>query len=206
MTVRLYLETNFLVSHAMGRDSATSRLIEEVRTGLQIALPSCCVMEALTLMEGQRRRINQQVGSNLAQINEFERNSASPHATALVGLLQQANRELDRGFVFFQDRMDRAIEWLSNSEHVELLATRPNGLSLFSGMTFEAEPTDQLILATILDDAGAHPSSLKVLLTENHRCFHDEPTVRKTLQDAGIKKYFPRAAFFLQWYEAGAES
>ena len=109
MTIRLYLETNFLLCHAMGRDPGTSRLLEETWSGLQIVLPSCCVMEALVVREAERKRINRQTGSNLAQINELDRNQVSPHAGPLSKLLIAANQEWERSLTFFQNRFDQVI-------------------------------------------------------------------------------------------------
>lgn len=206
MTTRLYLETNFLVSHAKGRDAATSRLLEEVREGLQITFPSCCVMEALTMREGEEKRINQQIGVNSAQINELVRHVVSDHAATLVPLLTNANQEWQQSFNFFENRLSEAINWLSHYDRVELLATKSSGIALFARIDHEIDPTDQLILATILDDAQEHPLATKVLVTENGRCFHDDLVVRQLLQDAGIKKYFPSVTKFLQWYDAQAES
>ena len=67
------------------------------------------------------------------------------------------------------------------------------------------DPTDQLILTTILDDAREHPEATKVLLTKNRRCFFDDPDVRQAIAEGGIR-YFADAGNFLQWHEAGGES
>jgi len=207
LIIRLYLETNFLLSHANGRDLATSRLIEGRFSQLQIAIPRCCVMEALTSLEGERRRINNMAGQNQALFGELGRNLVSPHAAELVALLQSSEPVWKAGLEFFEDRLSEAIRWLSDPSLVACLVTNPvnlAGLLLGLGST-NLDPTDHLILTMILDDAQQYTAATKVLLTENRRCFHDNQRVRQSLQQAGIQ-YFAHASKFLEWYEARAES
>jgi len=205
LIIRLYLETNFLLSHANGRDLGTSRLIEGNLPQLQVAIPGCCVMEALTSLEGERRRINNVVGQNEALISELGRNLVSPHAAKLVTLLQSSEPAFKAGLQFFEDRLLEAIQWLSDPSLVKCLVTNPANLVGLLPDSTDLDPTDRLILTTILDDAQEHLSATKVLLTENRRCFHDNQGVRQSLQQAGIQ-YFAHASKFLEWYDARAES
>ena len=204
MTIRLYLETNFLLSHAYGRDPATSRLVASQLDTLQIAIPPCCVMEALTHLQGERKRINRLVGDQKAWIHQLRRSGVSPHAVRLVEILLTLEPEWRANIQFFEERLREVIAWVADPARVACLVTRPADLNLLHLAPDQRDATDQLILHTILADAREHPTPSKVLLTENRRCFHDNPSVRQVLAAAGIR-YFALATNFLQWYEAGAE-
>ena len=205
MTTRLYLETNFLLSHAHGRDPATSRLIRESFPQLQVALPACCVMEALTHLEAERKRINSLLGGNRMQSNELGRNLASPHAARLAEWLLASEPEWELELAFFESRLLDAIRWCSDPSSVTFLPTPPDSLAQISLDPTLLDPTDGLILATILSDARAHQTIPKSLVTENRRCFHDDADVRRSLAAVGVR-YFASVTNFLQWYAAQAES
>ena len=205
MTVRLYLETNFLLSHAYGRDPATGQLIADQFHGLTIAIPASCLMEALTHWEGERKRSESEIRSLGKLASEFKRNSISTHAARLVTLFVEAQAAWASERRFFEDRLREVIAWLADPSRVTCLAGRPGRLISLDLDPAQLDPTDELILGVILDDAQGYPDEQKVFVTENRRCFQDNVKVRQTLQAAGLR-YFPSATIFLQWYEAGAES
>ena len=108
-------------------------------------------------------------------------------------------------FTSFRTRLLDAIATCGDGSSFQLLSTR-HGRFLSGFQISEAlDPTDQLILATILDDAQGRHADPKVFSTENRRCFHDDAAVRQALIEADVR-YFATAANFLKWYEAQAES
>ena len=68
-----------------------------------------------------------------------------------------------------------------------------------------SDPTDLMILTTVLEDAQGHPDVRKILVTENSRCFLEDLAVRDILRKVGIG-YLPSVAKFLQWHAAQTES
>ena len=89
----LYLETNFIVGAALGRDKTSDALLQASSTDLQIALPSVCVMEAGSVFEDERKRRNAFRQTLDQQISQLRRDETSPHAKALFQYLQQASTE-----------------------------------------------------------------------------------------------------------------
>ena len=54
----LYIETNFLMSIATGRDPDANHLLLSVPTSVRIAIPAICCMEALSALEDEIKRRN----------------------------------------------------------------------------------------------------------------------------------------------------
>jgi hypothetical protein len=50
----LYLETNFLMSIAMGRDPEASDLLSQRPAGVRLAMPQVCCMEALSVLNEEK--------------------------------------------------------------------------------------------------------------------------------------------------------
>jgi hypothetical protein len=63
------------------------------------------------------------------------------------------------------------------------------------------DPTDDIILATIIDHAQRHPAEEQVVLTGNSKHF-DTAEVRAALRNVGIDHYFSRTEAFLGWFRA----
>ena len=170
-----------------------------------ICLPTCCIMEALTNLGLERKRINGLIGSNQVLINELGRNVESPHAMRLVEALRAAEPERKLGFAWFEGRLWEAIRWCSDASHVTCLPTNLESLIQIRPSLVRSDPTDLMILTTILDDAREHPEAKKILVTENSRCFHADPEVRGLLRRVGVG-YLPNMAKFLEWHASQTES
>jgi hypothetical protein len=67
------------------------------------------------------------------------------------------------------------------------------------------DPTDNLILTSILDHAGSRPSEGKVFLSENRKDFNENLLAKLELEKAGIN-YFAQASRFLEWHKSQSES
>ncbi len=93
---------------------------------------------------------------------------------------------------------------MTDGSSVQLL--QANAGRYLSGFTLNEtiDPTDQLILTTILDESPIHPTARKAFLSENRNCF-DKPAIKQALIDSGIR-YFASAANFLQWHDAQTET
>jgi len=54
--VILYVETNFLMSVAMGRETRGDDLLAAVSTSLRVVIPSGCYMESFSAFEDEQKR------------------------------------------------------------------------------------------------------------------------------------------------------
>ncbi|AGY60376.1 hypothetical protein GKIL_4130 [Gloeobacter kilaueensis JS1] len=77
MRCTLYIETNFLMSIATGRDSASKELLGEIPTDLKVAIPSVCCMESLSAFEDEKKRSNKFRGTLDNQIAQLSRDLSS---------------------------------------------------------------------------------------------------------------------------------
>lgn len=206
MTVRLYIETNFLMSYATGRDPKTTQIFEQCPVNVERVMPSCCLMEALATLEDEQKRHQRQIEVYRQGAQEAERHAGLPGSARLAAHLREVITHATTAFAGFRSRLLEIIDRFSDGSSIQLLNTTTGHFLNGFEVSGSLDPTDQLILTTILDDAQLHPASAKILLTENRRCFFDDVVVWQALQRAGLQRYFARPANFLEWFEARAES
>ena len=199
----LYIETNFLMSHATGRDAKTEEVLSRSPIRLRIAMPSVCFMEAFSAFEDERKRHNRLVGDLEKQIGQSKRNVISPGISRLIDHLERAIEELREVFNDFQGRLYGAIELLRTA--AELINPTPEILGESLARPLIDDPTDNLILASILNHAGAHPVENKAFLSENRKDFDLKPYPKSAIELAGLK-YFSTPSKFLDWHQAQPES
>jgi hypothetical protein len=197
----LYIETNFLLGHATGRAAGNWDLIEA--SSIRLVIPSCCYMESFSVLEDERKRHNRLINGFYDEIREAERNVISPRARDLVNHLQRSVVESQAVFNDFEARLFQLMETLSS--RAEFIESSPEIIrdSLNSGRI--DDPSDNLILASILSHASRHPAEAKAFLTENRKCFHDNLDARDALRAADIK-CFADALKCLEWQRAQPES
>jgi hypothetical protein len=58
MDVIVYVETNFLMSVAMGREGRGDDLLAAVSSSVCVAIPSGCYMESFSAFEDEQKRRN----------------------------------------------------------------------------------------------------------------------------------------------------
>jgi hypothetical protein len=199
----LYVETNFLISHAAGRDGKTGEVLSRSPDRFRIVMPSGCFMEALSAFEDERKRHHRLIGDLKQQVGQSKRNVTSPGISRLIDHLERAIDELWEVFNDFQGRLYGAIDFLRTS--AELIHPTPEILGESVARTLLDEPTDNLILASILSHAGSHPEEVKAFLSENRRDFDLNPYSKDAIGLAGVK-YFSSPGKFLEWREALPES
>ncbi len=203
MTVLLYIETNFLMSHATGRATATESFMSGELPSIRLVIPSPCFMEAFSTLEDERKRHNRLIDSFESEIRQAERNVISPRAPALVNHLQQSLVESRAIFNDFEDRLFRLIDSLASTAVIIELTTEVLRYSL--SVDVIKDPTDNFILAAIIAHAASHPSVTKVFLTENRKCFHDNLDAKKIIEGIGLK-YFADASRCLEWCRAQSDA
>jgi len=199
MPIILYTETNFLLSYATGRDTTTDRLLTGPPSSIRTIMLCICFMEALSVLEGERKRQRDFVVGLESQIVQAQRNVISPNIQSFINHLQGSLVEFQRLSSDLETRLFQAIVTLSDRAiMIEPTATIIRS-SFASGVI--SDPTDNLILSSILSHALAHGSDTKAFVTENRKCFFDNPFAKAALQSAGIK-CFSDASKCLEWLDS----
>jgi rRNA-processing protein FCF1 len=198
--VILYIETNFLISIATGRDSQANTLLQSTPSSVLIAIPSICCMEALSVLEDERKRRKQFMSVLDIQISQLQRDVTSPHAQSLLAHLEQSRIENQALLNDIQIRLFDSLDRLATK--AQMIALTAQMLQASLGTPFiEKDPTDNLILHCVLHHSRCHPMDTKVFLSGNVKEF-GTPEVKEALHDAGVVKYFTRTQDFLGWLQS----
>ena len=197
----LYIETNFLMSIATGRDPQASTLLMQTPASVQLTIPSICYMESFSALEDEVKRHNyfkQQLDN---QISEANRDLTSQHARSLFLNLDRARTDYERRLDDIDLRLRESINQLS--QKAEMIALTANLIQESLNATIIVQdPTDNLILHCILSHARLHPTETKAFLSGNIKEFRQIPEVQDALQQAGVEKYFSRTEDFLGWLQS----
>jgi len=202
----LYLETNFVVGFAEGRDQATHDLLEAKASRakdtlpFRMAIPGVCIMEAFSVLKRKRERHKSEISLLERQISEARRNRVYPDfAGLLIGHLEAARVELERIFNVYQFRLFAAVGVLS---WVGEIIESPAAVILESrSKIWIDDPTDNLILATIIQHANSQPYVIKAFLTENRKDFEGKSDAKRALELANVK-CFSDAGYCTAWLRA----
>lgn len=196
----LYIETNFLMSIALGRDSEAGNLLLNPPASLQIAIPEVCSMESLSAFESEQKR-RFRFSNELNQlISQLRRDLTSASAQSLLSHLDLSLRENENLLNDIKNRLFLALENIAANVTTIPLSPEIIRATLNNSLMFE-EPTDNLICQTILSHARTRPSEVKVLMTGNIKDF-TKPTVKAALENAGINLYFSRTSNFIGWLQS----
>jgi hypothetical protein len=191
-----YLETNFLMAVASGRETRGDDVLSIASASVRVMIPSVCYMESFSVLEDERKRRNSFKNQCEQQIVQLRRDVTSPHAKSLLGHLEEARLMSDR---LLSDTQVRLFQYVDRASTVfESIETLPTVLKESLNSLVIDDPTDNLILHIMLDHAKRTPSDEKALLTENYTDF-DTHDARSALQDAGITKYFRSVDKLIGW-------
>jgi hypothetical protein len=160
-------------------------------------------METFSAFEEETKRHNRLIGDLKGQIRQLERNVVSSRIQILIDHLKRSVIEFQAIFNDTQRRLADAIEALRTKAELIGLTSEILGTSLNRPLI--ADPTDNLILASILHHAGSRPSERKAFLSGNRKDFDDKLIPKLELEKAGIK-YFAQASKFLEWHKSQSES
>ena len=193
----LYVETNFLMSIALGRDAEAGNLLLNPPASLEIAVPEVCCMESLSAFESEQKRrfrFNNELNQHISQLR---RDLTSASASSLLSYLDMSLEENENLLNDIKKRLFIALENIAANATTIPLNPEIIRATLSKSLMFE-EPTDNLILQTILSHARTRPTEVKVLLTGNSKDF-TQPNVKEAWQNAGINLYFSRTSSFIGW-------
>ncbi|MBD2185013.1 PIN domain-containing protein [Aerosakkonema funiforme] len=194
----LYVETNFPMSIATGRDPEASTLLLSTPASVRLVIPSVCYMEALSALDADlkaRRRFNNELDIRLS---DARRNLSSQYARSLGFHLEQARIENKKLTDEVKESLFEALTQLARK--AESIALSGETLQASLRQNIAEDPTDDLILQCILDHARLYPAEVKVFLSGNSNDF-DTQSVREALRNAGVENYFNRTQNFLNWLQ-----
>ncbi|MBW4679841.1 MAG: DUF4935 domain-containing protein [Microcoleus vaginatus WJT46-NPBG5] len=197
----LYVETNFLISIATGRDPEADNLLLNPPASVQIAIPSICCMEALSVLENEQKRRNRFTGELENQISQLKRDLTSRSAKSLLFHLEESLNENEGLLNDVQLRLFQALENVATKAEMINLNAVMLQENLKTTLILE-DPTDNLILHCILNHACSNATEVKAFLSGNSKQFGVRQ-VQEALQDVGIEKYFFRSQDFLGWLNFG---
>ncbi|MCL1465161.1 PIN domain-containing protein [Argonema galeatum] len=192
----LYVETNFPLSIAKGQDPEAERLLLNLPSSVNIAIPSICCLEAVSVLQEEqkyRKRFEQDLK---IQINEAQRNLSSSYARSVAFHLEQALPQYMELAKEVKARLLQALDNLATKAELFPLTADMLRESLLPGLIQDG--TDNLILHCILGHARSHPTQVKVFLSGNTRDF-GTLVVQQALRDVGVEDYFSRTQDFLGW-------
>jgi hypothetical protein len=197
--VILYLETNFLMSIATGRDPEASELLSGPLPGSRLAMPQVCFLEALVVLQEESRQRNSFKNLLDQNILQLSRDITSSHAAALRSSLDTARVENQRVLEDIHTRLLDSIGLVGL--HAQLIEVTAQVLEATRNVVLIPDLSDNLILHCVLEHARANADDVKVFLSGNRKDF-GTPAVRDALQGAGINKYVSEAKQFLGWYRS----
>jgi hypothetical protein len=194
--VILYVETNFLMSMAMGREANGNGLLAAISAEFRVVIPSGCYMESFSAFEDEQKRRNWFSNELDQQIAQLRRDITSANAASLLANLEQSRIANDK---LLDDVLARLFTFVDQAAPCfDQLQPSPGIIHNAVTNMLIPDPTDNLILHSILADAHARPGDTKALLTGNTRDF-STPDVDTALKAAAINKHFTSVAATLGW-------
>jgi rRNA-processing protein FCF1 len=194
--VIVYVETNFLMSVAMGREARGDDLLAAASASVHIAIPTGCYMESFSAFEDEQKRRDRFRAELEKQITQLKRDTTSAHAATLLRRLEEsriANNDLLNDI---QDRLFRFVERAAGV--LARVPTPPKVIRAAVTNMLIPDPTDNVILHSIIENAKRCPAHTKALLTDNTNDFN-APDVEAALKTVGINKHFRNVENVLGW-------
>lgn len=191
----LYVETNFPVGIAKGQDLAAASFLSGDSTDIRLVIPSVCYMEAFSVWEREQKQTNRLIDSMAFQIREVKRNAASVRAQRLGEHLDGARFESEQLLYEMRERLDEAL--LRLSEDADFIDIEHTIVHDALAYTHVSDPTDNLILCSILWHARRNPVGPKAFLSRNYKDFGQQ-NVCDLLLSADVQ-YFKNTEAALGW-------
>jgi hypothetical protein len=187
------------MSIVMGRDPVAESLLDAASPSFRLAIPSICYMEAVSAIRHElwiRKSFQDELDRQIVQL---ERNRTSPLATTLLTHLNPCLASNDSLSRALKDHFERTLNRLSQTAEFIELSAPIVGASL-SG-AYVDDPTDNLIVCSIIDHARGRTAETKAFLSGNSKDFGGE-TVRTAFRNIGIGKNFTEATNVLGWLKS----
>lgn len=196
MGVVVYVETNFLMGVAMGREARGDDLLAAVSASVRVAIPAGCYMESFSAFEDEQKRRNWFRAELDKQIVQLRRDTTSANAGTLLRRLEESRTANDE---LLNDVQARLFQFVDRAAIIlDSIPDTPAIIHSAVTAMLIADPTDNLIVHSILDHARRLPEAAKALLTDNTKDF-DTLDVQAALANVGINKPFRSVTNVLGW-------
>ena len=199
MSLILYIETNFILGIATGRDSLGESLLKDLPKQINLFMPSVCYLELLVALENEKKRNKQFIESVKIEINEANRKIKLPNSKNVVNILKQSSLSYEQLFNDFESRLidtvsllEKHVQWI-NPQAGDLKKTLTEPI-----LTKEKEMRDNLILQSILTHAQNIKTN-KVFLSSNSKQFN-QTSVQMEFKAVNLK-YFTSTDRLLNWFD-----
>lgn len=203
----LYLETNFILSIATGRDVEAVELLQSNQySSVRLAIPAICYMEALVAFEEDRKRRKNFRDLLNAEIKQARRDRRATAISSKIAALEQSGIAYDDLLNEVEGRFLNAVQLMA--DRVEIIQL--NSGNLIAGLTNriftqERQRRDNFVLQCILSHAQQNLQEIKVLLTDDLAFWQatevDTQAARQALLSAGVERSFSRSIDFIGWLD-----
>ncbi len=145
----LYVETNFLMGYATGRNAAYDEMLTYADV---LRIPEICLMEALTTLKSLRHAQETFTKYARQQHDEIDRTLQAESARNFVRLLDEAITEYDKTSADLESRLMQVIS-IVRSRSVLIPSSHLWFEDHEARTDLIQDPTDELIFCSIRDDA-----------------------------------------------------
>jgi hypothetical protein len=166
------------MSIATGRTPRASEVLE-LPPGVQIAIPLVCFMEAHSAFKRVKEaklKLKDPFPREISDIGRDPDINAQLFAKALAGAESALTDYLEQS----QQRLVEAIRHLAS--RARLVSSRPAVLQ--RAHSYLPDPTDDMIVASIIQDAKEDPHSRMAFFSEDEKL--ERPTLMVAMQQAGV--------------------
>lgn len=195
-SVRIYIETNFLIGFARGQDPEAAALLDLCRTRARLVIPSVCFMETFSVIEGEQRRVDRLARDLRVEIQAARRDRVWESTRVRVESLERAEQQTLAGHDEFEERVVDAMGTVSRIAEMIPLDPEIVGSACQSSLT--PDPADNLILHSILAHAREFPDQASSFLSGNTKHFARNPFASEPIRAANLK-FFDRSSELLRW-------
>ena len=180
--IRLYLETNFLMSVCTGRTPKADELLD-LGEDVEIVLPIVCFMEAHHGFKGDRIAKIRFKEPFESQIDNIIRHKDA-HAQEAARALAAADAALVR---YLDDSERRLTDVIERTSARARLITSSREVLARKVHSYRSDPTDDMILGSIIEDASINPLDKMAFFSEDGG--FGQPTVAAALCNVGIAHF-----------------
>ena len=188
----------------MGQDSSADALLSSSEAEIRLAIPSVCVMEAISAFDWKRIERNRLTNELDRQLTQLQRSAKIPIAQQLASELTQADLSNDRLLSELFQRLDEYLVRVANRADLIPVSLPVLQHELQLVRETELDRDDALILASILAHSKNQPAGKQAFLSGNINDFQ-RPAVKEVLAEAKIR-LFSSTERVLGWALVEAQS
>lgn len=195
----VYIETNFVLGIATGREVSADRLFSRINAECRLIIPSICSLEALIALEGQQKQLSKLIESLDTVISQVQRNPqlhGSNEITTLIASRDATNKLFNQ----LKPDLSSAMEDVFRVAEIITPSTNSVQKTLNNPILIRDKALrDNFIMECILEHATAQLDSRKAFLSGNTKEF-GSVEARISLKNAGVI-YFSNTNNLVNWID-----